>query len=404
MPDSLPDSSAALVPCPSSRVKTPTLGIAGGGQLARMTAMAAVQLGCRVVVLERTRHCPASAIAHQELTGDWNDLSDLRRLASHCDVLTVENEFVDERHLAELERDGVAVAPGSACLGAVQDKFRQKTLLASVGLPVPRFRAVSTAQEVLEGGREFGWPIVLKRRRNGYDGKGNRTVRRAEDLPGAWEELGGREGALYVEEFCHFTTEIAVMVVRSRKGDLANYPVVETRQQDHICHSVSAPASVPGEISSHAGELAGRAAQAVGMVGSMGVEMFVTSSGRIVINELAPRVHNSGHFTIEACHCSQFENHVRAVLGWPLGSTAMRAPAAAMVNLLGSGSGAGQPAGLERALAIPGAHVHVYGKAASQAGRKMGHVTALGDTPAEALERARQAARMIRFGHHPTTT
>jgi 5-(carboxyamino)imidazole ribonucleotide synthase len=177
-----------------------------------------------------------------------------------------------------------------------------------------------------------------------------------------------------------------------------SYPVVETVQRDHVCHVVKAPAPVPGEVAARAADVAQRAVAAVGAVGSFGVEMFLRRARDIVVNELAPRVHNSGHYTIEACLCSQFENHVRAVLGWPLGGTTMVAPAAAMVNLLGAAKAAGHPHGLERALAVPGAHVHIYGKAMSGAGRKMGHVTALGASLDEALATAQRAAAEIHFG------
>jgi 5-(carboxyamino)imidazole ribonucleotide synthase len=177
-----------------------------------------------------------------------------------------------------------------------------------------------------------------------------------------------------------------------------SYPLVETIQRDHICHVVKSPATVPSEVAARAADIAQRAVSAVSGVGSVGIEMFLTADGNILINEMAPRVHNSGHYTIEACACSQFENHVRAVLGWPLGSTAMRTPAAVMVNLLGAAKGTGQPRGIEAALQIPGAHIHVYGKTTSSPGRKMGHITALGDTIDQALERAQRAAAAIRFG------
>jgi 5-(carboxyamino)imidazole ribonucleotide synthase len=257
---------------------------------------------------------------------------------------------------------------------------------------------VAAPAEIADAAREFGWPLVLKARRNGYDGKGNATVRGAEDIAGAWEKLGAGRRELFVEQWCPFVKELAVIVTIGRDGSSAVYPVVETVQRDHICHRVFAPAPVAADLGGRAATLAQRTVAAVGGIGSFGVELFLTAEGTILVNELAPRVHNSGHYTIEACVCSQFENHVRAVLGWPLGATAMVAPAAVMVNLLGAGQGPGRPVGLEAALAVPGAHVHVYGKSVSAAGRKMGHVTALGATLDEARARAEQAAQHIRFG------
>jgi 5-(carboxyamino)imidazole ribonucleotide synthase len=252
---------------------------------------------------------------------------------------------------------------------------------------------------VISAARDLGLPLLLKARRNAYDGKGNVTVRSLGEVGDAWRKLGGDSGnELFVEAFCPFTCEVAVIITRGRGGALATYPLVETVQRDHICHIVRAPAAFPTEIAGRALEIARRAVTAVGAVGSFGVEMFLTAGGQVFVNELAPRVHNSGHYTIEACICSQFENHVRAVLGWPLGSTSMIAPAAVMVNLLGAGRGPGRPCGLEASLSVPGAHVHIYGKAMSNTGRKMGHVTALGDTVAAAEQTALHCAQSIQFG------
>lgn len=378
----------------------PRLGIIGGGQLARMTALSAAPLDCEVVILERSADCPAATVAAQNLTGDWNNIEPLRKLAAGVDILTLENEFVDAGLLAQLEQDGKLVLPSSKTLALVQDKFIQKQTLADAGLPVPAMRAVASVAELESATRELGLPLVLKARRNGYDGKGNYTLRKTDDIPEAWTQLGGDKGnPLFVEAFCPFQKELAIIITRGRNGDSVAYPVVETIQRNHICHIVRAPAPVPGDVTEQAAALAQRAVAAVDAVGSFGVEMFFTGSGNIFINELAPRVHNSGHYTIEACVCSQFENHVRAVLGWPLGSTRMLTPAAVMVNLLGNVAGPGNPQGLERALAIPNAHVHAYGKAKSVAGRKMGHVTVLGNSVAEAETTALQCAGEIRFGN-----
>ena len=377
----------------------PRVGIIGGGQLAKMTALAGLQLGCDVVVLERNRHSPAANLASHSIVGDWDDPEDLIQLASQVDVVTLENEFVDAASLRALEAGGHALFPTAHSIALVQDKLIQKQTLAAAGLPVPHFCAVDNPEAVVRAAREFGLPLLLKARRNAYDGKGNVTVRTLDEIGGAWQKLGGNDGNdLFVEPFCPFVKELAVIITRGRDGAAATYPLVETLQRDHVCHLVLAPAPVAAEIAERALDLARRAVTAVGAVGSFGVEMFLTASGEIFINELAPRVHNSGHYTIEACVCSQFENHVRAVLGWPLGDTRMIAPAAVMVNLLGDRKAVGRPVGIEQALAVPGAHVHIYGKAMSGPGRKMGHVTALGATMYEALATAQRAAAQIRFG------
>ena len=374
------------------------LGIVGGGQLARMTALAAAPLGVEVAVLEREPDSPAAVLAPASVVGDWNRLEALLDFAGRCDVITLENQFVDAAALEELERRGHPVFPRPACLAVTQDKLRQKEALTGAGLPVASFRSVTTREDLVIAGRDLGWPLVLKTRRNGYDGKGNFTLRSESEIEIGVQALHGDRNPLLVEAFFPFVQELAVIITRGRDGTVAVYPVVETVQRNHICHVVKAPAALPEATSARAAWVAQAAVEAVGGVGSWGVEMFLAADGQLAVNELAPRVHNSGHYTIEACECSQFENHVRAVLGWPLGSPRLVAPAAAMVNLLGTTRGPGRAEGLPEALSVPGARVHLYGKSASAPGRKMGHVTVLAGTADEALAIAGRAARSIRFG------
>ena len=385
-------------PAPLSAHHAPRLGIIGAGQLARMTAMAAVQLGCEVVVLAASEDEPACALATHCVFGDRDDASKLAQLAAQVDVVTLENEFVDGRRLETLERQGVALFPSAHCVSLVQDKFVQKSLLAAHDIAMPRFRAVGCRAEIEKAAEDFAWPLVLKARRNGYDGKGNASLYSAADIDAAWQHLGGAASDLYIEQWCPFVAEVAVIVTRGRDGASVVYPVTETVQREHVCHRVLVPAPLSDAHQAEVVAIAQRAVAAVGGVGSFGVELFVMDDGRLLLNELAPRVHNSGHYTLEACACSQFENHVRAVFGWPLGSTALRAPAAVMVNLLGEREGGGRPQGLAAALAVPETHVHLYGKTRVATGRKMGHVTALGATLDSARERAECAARAIRFG------
>ena len=377
--------------------KPAVLGIIGGGQLARMTAMAALRLGYRSVVLERSADCPAAATA-ECLVGDWNSADDLFRLAERVDVLTLENEFVDAAHLEKLEAAGHKLWPTSRSIGLVQDKLIQKQTLLDAGIPVPGMRGIGDLAELESAVAELGLPLVLKARRNGYDGKGNATIRTSDDIASAWQQLRGDQGnALYVEEFCPFVSELAVVITRGLDGSTVVYPLVETVQKDHVCNIVRAPALVAKDVAERAKQIAISAIEAVGAVGTFAVEMFLRNDGGIVVNELAPRVHNSGHYTIEACACSQFENHVRAVLGLPLGSSQMVAPHAVMVNLLGKYQGTGTALGLDRALAVAGANLHLYGKTSTSAGRKMGHVTALGQTPEEAESAALACAEAISF-------
>jgi 5-(carboxyamino)imidazole ribonucleotide synthase len=381
-----------------SRSRAPVVGILGGGQLARMTAQAAFQLGCEVIVLERDRHSPAAHLATRTVLGDWDDPESLLKLAALADLITLENEFVEAESLAVLERHGYRLWPASHTVQTVQDKLRQKQTLARAGLPVPRFLDAPNPAAALAAAEQLGWPLLLKKCRNAYDGKGNVTVRSPAELQAAWQRLDGHANALYVEQFCPFQMELAVMVTRAQNGAVVTYPVVQTIQRNHICHTVKAPAPLPPALAARATEIARAAIETVAGVGTMAVEMFLGPDGEILINEIAPRPHNSGHYSIEACACSQFENHIRAIFGWPLGSTAMRAPAAAMINLLATRDGPGEPAGLPQALAVPAAHVHIYGKRQARPGRKMGHITALGPTIEQAAAIVEQAARFIEFG------
>ncbi len=373
------------------------LGLVGGGQLAKMLAQAATQLGCDVAVLERRRPFPADSLDTRATLGDWNDPAVLLPFAESVDVLVFESEFVDAAALHAVERAGHRFWPSAAVIERVQDKLVQKTALRDAGLPVPTFVDTPTQAAVLEAGQALGWPLLLKNRRNGYDGKGNATVKGPGEVDAAWTRLDGDHAPLFAEAFCRFEGELAIIITRGRDGSSVCYPVVETEQRDHICHRVSAPARIDPALAHQAQDIAQRAIAAVDGMGSFGVEMFRMPDGAILINELAPRVHNTGHYTIEACACSQYENHIRAVLGWPLGSTQMRRPAAVMINLLGEQEGPAMPSGWREALGVPGAHLHLYGKAQSKPGRKMGHVTALGDTIEAADAVARRAADLIRF-------
>lgn len=390
--------SAPPTSAPRRAPPTAVLGIVGGGQLAKMTAQAATRLGLEVAVLERSAEFPAHALDTRSSVGDWNDAATLIEFARGVDVVTLENEFVDAGALKALEAAGHALYPTAAMIALVQDKLRQKEVLRAAGLPVADFRGVAAPGEVELAARELGWPLVLKKRRNAYDGKGNATVRSVVEVERAWSELGGGPQAFYVERFVPFERELAVMVARGRDGASVSYPTVETINREHVCRVVLAPAPVDARAAAEAERIARAAAQSVGAIGSFGVELFQLADGSLLVNELAPRVHNTGHYTIEACDSSQFDNHVRAVMGWPLGSPRMHVAAACMVNLLGLGPGAGEPLGLREALAVPGAHVHVYGKLTSSRGRKMGHVTALGANLAAARATAERAADSIRFG------
>ena len=371
------------------------VGIAGAGQLAQMTVLAAWPLGIRVAVLGSPGE-PAAPMAAGVVEGDWKDPSALLAIGREVGVLTLENEFVDARYLTAVAAEGTPVRPDPERMATVQDKALQKMALRDAGLPVPRFVVPESPDDLEAAGRDLGWPLMLKSRTLGYDGYGNATCRDLEEARAAYPGLAERGGGVLAEEFVPFERELAVMVARRHGGGDAVYPVTETRQHDHVLRELLCPAPVNPGVAHEAKRVARAAADACGGAGVTGVEMFHTPDNRILINELAPRPHNSGHHTIEACVTSQFENHLRGILGLPLGPTELVAPGAAMVNLLGEHDGPSRP-DITEAAAIGGAHIHLYGKADVRVRRKMGHVTALGGSPAEALETARLAASAVRL-------
>jgi len=383
---------------PSKMSKPPRVGILGGGQLAQMLAQAARPLGIDIRVLVKNKDEALPGLEGCLTVGSPDDPDTAAAFAKTADVITLENEFVATRALRAIEETGTPLLPRLSTLTLIQDKWHQKEALIRAGIPVTACQAVATPGEVESFASVQGWPVVLKRRHMGYDGKGNATIRKPGDLNEAWLKLSEDGGQLYAEAFCPFERELAVIVCTSWTGEVAVYPVVDSVQRDHICHRVEAPGDLPAATAEHAASLAVAAIKAVGGIGSMGVELFLKRDGGILVNELAPRVHNSGHYTIEGCECSQFENHLRAILGWPLGSTGLHHPCAVMINLLGADDGPGFPRGLEQALKIPGAHVHLYGKKKSGRARKMGHLTVTGYSREEVRSRAEKAAAAIVFG------
>jgi 5-(carboxyamino)imidazole ribonucleotide synthase len=382
------------------RTGLPVVAMVGGGQLARMTHQAAIALGQSLRVLATDPAESAALVAADVRLGDHTNLADLQRLAEGATVVTFDHEHVPTKHLQRLVDDGHRVAPGPGALVHAQDKLVLRRALHEAGEPQPAWAEARTVHDVTAFADDVGWPVVLKTPRGGYDGKGVFVV----DGPDDVADLLERHGTLLVEERVPMVRELSAQVARSPFGQVAVWPVVETVQRDGVCAEVLAPA--PGlseELATAAQELAVRIADRLGVVGMLAVELFQTAGG-VQVNELAMRPHNSGHWTIEGARTSQFEQHLRAVLDYPLGSTAMTAPVAVMANVLGGAASREDWAGprlderIHHLMAHwPDVKLHWYGKG-QRPGRKLGHVTALGNDLEEVRTRATAAARYLADG------
>ncbi len=380
-----------------ARTGLPVVGMIGAGQLARMTHQAAIPLGQSLRLLAGSPDDGAALVAADVQVGDYRDLADLRAFARGCDVVTFDHEHVPNEHVAALAADGVSVHPGAAALRFAQDKQAMRERLGELGVPCPRWAPVGGADELRVFGDAVGWPVVVKAATGGYDGRGVWLV---DDIAAAADVLASGT-RLIAEERVPIERELAAVVARSPFGQGAAWPVVETVQRDGICVEVLAPA--PGldeERAEQAQALALRIAAELGVTGVLAVELFQTAHG-LLVNELAMRPHNSAHWTIEGARTSQFEQHLRAVLDYPLGATDLAAPAVVMANLLG-GSDDVRPKSIDERVHHCMAHwpdvkIHLYGKQ-FRPGRKVGHVTALGPELEAVRTRARAAADYLMKG------
>jgi 5-(carboxyamino)imidazole ribonucleotide synthase len=377
-----------------SPVGGPSVAVVGGGQLARMLQQAAIGLGVPLRLLAEGPDVSAAQVVRDPLVGDYRDLDRLREAAAGCAVVTFDHEHVPTGHLRALEADGFACRPGPAALVHAQDKAVMRERLTGLGVPCPRWRMVAGAAELDAFAASVGgYPVVVKTPTGGYDGKGVWVVESAAALPGS-------DRPLLAEERVDFRRELAVLAVRSPSGQSAVYPVVESVQAGGICREVTAPApGLDDDLALAAQQIALHVAGELDVTGLLAVEMFETRDGRVLVNELAMRPHNTGHWTLDGAVTSQFENHLRAVLDLPLGQVRARAPWTVMVNILAGGSSDGADGevgplydGYPHVFARdPAVRVHLYGKQV-RPGRKVGHVTAYGDDLAAVRERARHAA------------
>ncbi|KAI8474941.1 MAG: eukaryotic-type phosphoribosylaminoimidazole carboxylase [Monoraphidium minutum] len=374
--------------------RTAVVGVLGGGQLGRMMALAAANMGVSMRCLDPADDAPAAIAADHEV-GHFRDAAAISKFAATVDVLTVEIEHIDADALeAASKAAGVDAEPTPATIRIIQDKYAQKRHFEAAGVPVAPYADAPGAAALEAAADKFGLPLMLKSKRLAYDGRGNYVVRTREDLADGVEALGGFEHGVYAEKWAPFVKELAVMVVRSRDGSTLAYPVVETIHKDSICYVTEAPADVAGHVAAAAAAVAEKAVAALDGAGIFGVEMFLLPDGSLLLNEVAPRPHNSGHYTQDGCVTSQFENHVRAVLGWPLGDPSLNCGASLMLNILGEADGdvgvARAHALMARAYSTRGAKVHWYGKPGMRPARKVGHINVSGESREQA--RARLAA------------
>ena len=365
----------------------------GGGQLARMTQQAAIGLGVELVVLATSPEEPAVTAGARFIEGSPDDPDALRRLAAGTDVVTFDHEGVPPALLEALEVEGIPFAPPAEAKLFAQDKAVARRGLGELGFPVPPNAVVASVDEVEAFGAEHGWPVIAKAPRGGYDGRGVWELASADQ---AGPVLEGLAGGLLLEPKLDLVRELAVITARRPGGETATWPVVETVQQDAMCRELIVPARSDPTTLDRATELGRSITEAIGAVGIVAVELFETPEG-LVVNELALRPHNSGHFSIEGSVTSQFEQHLRAVLDWPLGSTAPAAPAVVTINVVGPADGSDPRERVPEALGVDRAHIHIYGKD-SRPGRKLGHVTALADTVEEAHRIASDAVGILEGG------
>lgn len=373
------------------------LGFLGAGQLARMSSLQAFRFGIQIAAYsDRPESEPVQFMTPHSSSGSFEDIKSMAEFAGSCDLVTLENEFIDSEILAAVqEKSGTKFFPSPGSFRLIENKLIEKQTFEKAGIPVTPYTLIRNTRDLNDFGSRHGWPFLLKSSKGGYDGYGNMSVKNLAGAEKAFNKLGGDKGHdIIAEAFVDFTHELAVQVARNETG-LAVYPCVETVQENHICVAVKAPAPVSNEIQNQAKALAVKATEAIDGKGIFAFEFFLKKNKELILNESAPRPHNSGHYTIEACETSQFENHIRAVLGLPLGSTKLRKPCAVMINLLGTQNRPAVTENTHSAFRTVDAHLHLYGKLHSREGRKMGHLTLLGDEMEKIYEEALKISALI---------
>ncbi|WP_027339642.1 5-(carboxyamino)imidazole ribonucleotide synthase [Halonatronum saccharophilum] len=374
------------------------IGIIGGGQLGKMMILEAKKMGFYVIILDPTPHCPASSIADEHIIAPFDDEEGIRELARRSDLLTYEFEHIGVSILKDLKEEGYQIYPSPESLEIIQNKYDQKKVLKKNQIPVPEFIQISNLDDIRAGAEKFSYPLMLKSCTGGYDGKGNYLIKDEEEIEKAYKQLGEGKVPLMAEAFVPFKKEISVIVVRGLDGEIEVYPVGENLHKDNILIETKVPAQISAQVEKRAMELAHRVIDIFAGVGIFCIEMFVSDNDRVLVNEIAPRPHNSGHYSIEGSITSQFENHIRAITSLPLGSTSLVKPTV-MRNLLGEAGATGEAKveGIIETLSLKNTKVHIYGKKVSKAQRKMGHLTTVANNIEGAAKEALKASELIRI-------
>lgn len=366
------------------------LGIIGGGQLGKIMSQKAKKLGFYVTILDPTPNCPAAQVSDRQIVAGFYDKENLEQLVKECDVTTFELEHVDTEVLKKLYDQDYKIFPSPYVMELIQDKYEQKKLLDEKGIAVPKYKKIESREDL----KSFGLPVIQKARKGGYDGKGVMILRNEDDLENCIKADS------FIEELVDIDKELAIIVARNIEGQIAAYPIVEMLfdERVNICDIVMAPARISEDLEKIAKDMAIKSIEILDGVGIFGVEMFLTKKGEVLLNEIAPRPHNSGHYTFESCATSQFEQIIRAVTNLPLGSTKLISPSV-MVNLLGEEGYEGEPfiEGIHEALEIPELSFHFYGKKETKPFRKMGHITVLSEDLDEALKKALKAKDILKI-------
>ena len=373
------------------------IGIVGGGQLGKMMILEAKRLGFYVVTLDPDPYCPSHSISDEHVIAGFSDMGSYYKLADKVDVITYEFEHINAEALGLLENAGHIIYPSVASLKTIQNKYLQKSALNESGVHVPKFGKVSSAEDIRRYGEKerFGYPLMLKTTTGGYDGKGNALINGESEVDSAFSQLGGGKKELMVEEFVPFDMEISVIACRGIDGMRVIYPVAENIHANSILDTTIVPARISETSMGKAKDIADRVMEVFEGVGTFCIELFVDNNENVSVNEVAPRPHNSGHYTIEGCFVNQFENHIRGITGLPFGCVDLISPTV-MVNLLGQSDGAASLLGLEDAYCEPNVRVHFYGKSESKTDRKMGHFTVTDKTIDGAIEKARKIRQVVR--------